>query len=158
MMLSDPISFGLCPFKPSLHICLIAAHDPRHHSASVVALIAAYNVFSTTLVRHHTLLADLHLGTVRDPTSAPILQIPRYAHCSKTLAPESHKGTSCCDYFFPLPTAVSAASFCFQGSIHNKHCRLHPHTSVRVHHYYCFCSRRENATTHIQTNTKIPGT
>ena len=44
MILSDPVSFGMCPFEPSLHICLISVHDPRHHSASMVALIAVCNV------------------------------------------------------------------------------------------------------------------
>ena len=43
-MLSDPNGFGMCPFEPYIHICLISAHDPRHHSASVFALIAVCNI------------------------------------------------------------------------------------------------------------------
>ena len=119
------IVLGCAPVRALVTHCLISAQDARHHSASVFALIAVCDV---SLDHYWSSFTFAKSATPR------LLLYCRswHAHCSKTLAPESCKVTSCYDYSFPLHTAVSAASSRIQGSTRRKHCYVYVHPHIYI--------------------------
>ena len=153
-MPSDPISFGLCPFEPSLCICLISALDPRHHSASVVALIAACNVsldhcWSTFTFAQSstprlllycrsrgTLIAAKHFCT-RIMQSYELLRLflPTLHCCLRILVPQSRKHTQqtlqriCVHPQIPTHSVHSIITPCVVTD------NMLPHTFKQIHTY-----------------------